>query len=80
MVCVDARVHRDVLGLDRSPIRRHLFPDYCRRHPSSAIGEVFAFVEDARNRPAWNADVNSTGLTSAEQIGVGTAVRMRLHS
>jgi carbon monoxide dehydrogenase subunit G len=42
--------------------------------------EVFAFVADARNRPTWDASVESEELTSPEPIGVGTTVRTRLRS
>jgi carbon monoxide dehydrogenase subunit G len=40
--------------------------------------EVFAFVEDARNRPRWDDSVESEELTSPEPIGVGTTVHTRL--
>ena len=42
--------------------------------------EVFAFIEDARNRPRWDDSVVSEELTSPEPIGVGTTVRTRLNS
>lgn len=42
--------------------------------------EVFAFVEDARNRPRWDETVISEELTSPEPIGVGTTVSTRLRS
>jgi carbon monoxide dehydrogenase subunit G len=42
--------------------------------------EVFAFIEDARNRPRWDDSVESEELTSPEPIGVGTTVRTRLRS
>ena len=42
--------------------------------------EVFAFVEDARNRPRWDDSVISEELTSPEPITVGTTVRTRLKS
>jgi carbon monoxide dehydrogenase subunit G len=42
--------------------------------------EVFAFVEDARNRPRWDDSVESEELTSPEPIGVGTTVRTELRS
>jgi uncharacterized protein YndB with AHSA1/START domain len=42
--------------------------------------EVFAFVEDARNRPRWDESVENEELTSPEPIGVGTTVRTRLRS
>jgi carbon monoxide dehydrogenase subunit G len=44
------------------------------------LDEVFAFVEDARNRPRWDDSVESEELTSPEPIGVGTTVRTRLRS
>ena len=44
------------------------------------IDEVFAFVEDARNRPQWDDSVVSEELTSPGPIGVGTTVRTRLRS
>src|SRR5687768_241266 len=44
------------------------------------IEEVFAFVEDARNRPRWDDSVDSEELTSPEPISVGTTVRTRLRS
>ena len=44
------------------------------------IEQVFAFVEDARNRPQWDDSVESEELTSPEPIGVGTTVRTRLRS
>lgn len=47
-----------------------------RRPPA----EVFAFVEDARNRPSWDDSVDSEELTSPEPIGVATTVRTRLRS
>jgi len=40
--------------------------------------EVFAFVQDARNRPAWDENVEREELTSPEPIGVGTTVRTTL--
>src|SRR3954447_4825426 len=40
--------------------------------------EVFAFVQDARNRPAWDESVEREELTSPEPIGVGTTVRTTL--
>ena len=46
----------------------------------SRLDEVFAFVEDARNRPRWDDSVISEELTSPEPIGVGTTVRTRLRS
>jgi carbon monoxide dehydrogenase subunit G len=42
--------------------------------------EVFAFVEDARNRPRWDDSVESEELTSPPPIGRGTTVRTRLRS
>jgi hypothetical protein len=39
------------------------------------VEDVFAFVEDARNRPRWDDSVDSEELTSPEPIGVGTTVR-----
>jgi hypothetical protein len=42
--------------------------------------EVFAFVEDARNRPRWDDSVTSEDLTSPEPIGVGTTVATKLSS
>jgi hypothetical protein len=42
--------------------------------------EVFAFVEDARNRPRWDDSVESEELTSPEPIGVGSTIRTRLRS
>jgi carbon monoxide dehydrogenase subunit G len=42
--------------------------------------DVFAFVEDARNRPRWDDSVVSEELTSPEPIGVGTTVRTVLSS
>jgi carbon monoxide dehydrogenase subunit G len=44
------------------------------------VEEVFAFVEDARNRPRWDDSVESEELTSPEPIGVGTTVRTTLRS
>ena len=44
------------------------------------LDEVFAFVEDARNRPRWDDSVISEELTSPEPITVGTTVRTRLKS
>ncbi|MCY7289093.1 MAG: SRPBCC family protein [Cryobacterium sp.] len=44
------------------------------------ITEVFAFVEDARNRPQWDDTVISEEITSAPPITVGTTVRTRLRS
>ena len=41
---------------------------------------VFAFVEDARNRPRWDESVTSEELTSPEPIGAGTTVRTKLSS
>jgi hypothetical protein len=42
--------------------------------------EVFAFAEDARNRPRWDDSVDGEELTSPEPIGVGSTVPTRLHS
>jgi carbon monoxide dehydrogenase subunit G len=42
--------------------------------------EVFAYVEDARNRPQWDESVVSEELTSPEPIGVGTTVHTVLRS
>ena len=47
---------------------------------SRPMDEVFAFVEDARNRPLWDDSVISEELTSPEPIRVGTTVRTRLRS
>ena len=47
---------------------------------SRPLEEVFAFVEDARNRPRWDDSVISEELTSPEPITVGTTVRTRLKS
>ena len=44
------------------------------------LDEVFAFVEDARNRPRWDESVTSEELTSPEPIAVGTTVRTKLSS
>jgi hypothetical protein len=44
------------------------------------VEDVFAFVEDARNRPRWDDSVDSEGLSSPEPIGVGTTVRTTLRS
>ena len=44
------------------------------------LDDVFAFIEDARNRPRWDDGVESEELTSPEPIGVGTTVRTRLRS
>lgn len=44
------------------------------------LDEVFAFVADARNRPSWDASVDSEELTSDEPIGVGSTVRTRFRS
>lgn len=44
------------------------------------ITEVFAFVEDARNRPQWDDTVISEEITSPGPITVGTTVRTRLKS
>jgi carbon monoxide dehydrogenase subunit G len=42
--------------------------------------EVFAFVADARNRPAWDESVDSEEPTSPEPIGVGSTVHTELRS
>ena len=42
--------------------------------------EVFAFVEDARNRPRWDESVDSEELTSPEPIGVGSTVLTKFRS
>jgi hypothetical protein len=42
--------------------------------------EVFAFVEDARNRPRWDESVDSEALTSPEPIGVGSTVLTKFRS
>src|SRR5262245_15920042 len=42
--------------------------------------QVFAFVEDARNRPRWDDSVISEELTSPEPIGVGSTVCTRMRS
>ena len=47
---------------------------------SRPLDEVFAYVEDARNRPAWDESVDTEELTSPEPIGVGTTVRTRFRS
>ncbi len=47
---------------------------------SRPLEEVFAFVEDARNRPRWDESVEAEELTSPEPIGVGTTVRTTLRS
>jgi carbon monoxide dehydrogenase subunit G len=47
---------------------------------SRPLDDVFAFVEDARNRPRWDDSVESEELTSPEPIGVGTTVRTKLRS
>jgi carbon monoxide dehydrogenase subunit G len=47
---------------------------------SRPVEEVFAFVEDARNRPRWDESVDSEELTSPAPIGVGTTVRTTLRS
>ncbi len=47
---------------------------------SRPIEDVFAFVEDARNRPRWDDSVESEELTSPEPIGPGTTVRTTLRS
>ncbi len=44
------------------------------------LEEVFAYVEDARNRPSWDDSVDSEELTSPEPIGIGTTIRTRLRS
>ncbi len=44
------------------------------------LDEVFAFVEDARNRPRWDDSVETEELTSPEPIGVGSTVRTTLRS
>jgi carbon monoxide dehydrogenase subunit G len=41
---------------------------------------VFTFVADARNRPRWDASVDSEELTSPEPIRVGSTVRTRFRS
>ena len=41
--------------------------------------EVFAFIEDARNRPQWDDSVDSEELTSPEPIGV-EMIRTKLRS
>ena len=47
---------------------------------SRPVEEVFAFIEDARNRPRWDDSVEREELTSPEPIGVGTTVRTTLRS
>jgi carbon monoxide dehydrogenase subunit G len=47
---------------------------------SRPLDDVFAFVEDARNRPRWDDSVENEELTSPEPIGVGTTVRTKLRS
>ena len=47
---------------------------------SRPLDEVFAFIEDARNRPQWDESVDSEELTSPEPIGVGSTVRTTLRS
>lgn len=47
---------------------------------SRPVDEVFAFVEDARNRPRWDESVDSEELTSPEPIGVGSTVLTRMRS
>lgn len=47
---------------------------------SRPIDDVFAFVEDAWNRPRWDDSVDSEELTSPEPMGVGTTVRTRFRS
>lgn len=42
------------------------------------IGEVFAYVADARNRPEWDSSVISEELTSPEPIGVGSTIHTRM--
>ena len=44
------------------------------------LDEVFAYVADARNRPAWDESVDTEELTSPEPIGVGTTVRTEFRS
>jgi uncharacterized membrane protein len=44
------------------------------------IGDVFAFVADARNRPRWDDSVDSEELTSPEPVGRGSTVRTRMRS
>jgi uncharacterized protein YndB with AHSA1/START domain len=44
------------------------------------IGEVFAFVSDARNRPRWDESVGTEELTSPEPVAVGSTVRTRFRS
>jgi uncharacterized protein YndB with AHSA1/START domain len=44
------------------------------------LDEVFAYVADARNRPAWDESVDTEELTSPEPIGVGTTVRTGFRS
>ena len=39
------------------------------------LDEVFAYVADARNRPAWDESVDTEELTSPEPIVVGSTVR-----
>jgi carbon monoxide dehydrogenase subunit G len=47
---------------------------------SRRVEDVFAFIEDARNRPRWDDSIDSEELTSPEPIGVGTTVRTTLRS
>ncbi|HET9041436.1 MAG TPA: SRPBCC family protein [Gemmatimonadales bacterium] len=47
---------------------------------SRPLDEVFAYVADARNRPAWDESVDTEELTSPEPIEVGTTVRTRFRS
>jgi hypothetical protein len=47
---------------------------------SRPVQDVFAFVEDARNRPRWDDSVDSEELTPPEPIGVRTTVRRSLRS
>ena len=44
------------------------------------LDEVFAYVADARNRPAWDESVDTEELTSPEPIGVGTTVHTEFRS
>lgn len=44
------------------------------------VEEVFAFVEDARNRPSSDESVDSEELTSPDPIRVGTTVRTTMRS
>jgi carbon monoxide dehydrogenase subunit G len=42
------------------------------------VAEVFAYVSDVSNEPAWHTDVLEARLTSAGPIGIGTTFKIRV--